>query len=198
VVTSPEAAVVLAAGVARCGGRWRGLAAVGAATAKALQAAGLEVTFAPSKATAKFLAAELPFQEEEEEKTVLYPASALAAATLETGLSDRGFEVQRVDAYTTLPAHWDAEAERLAQSATIASFGSPSAVKVWAERLQGTPAACIGETSATAATAAGCFTVVNFPEKPGIPGWTTAIIDTARNMSSNDQLENLKEEKNPQ
>ena len=108
VITSPEAARTFGDAAARSGvsmmrdARWRGfrLAAVGAATADALRAretGGWRDVHAPAKATAKSLAASLPRNESRPYENVLYPASALAARTLEDGLADRGFRVKRVD-----------------------------------------------------------------------------------------------------
>ncbi|KAH8056814.1 hypothetical protein JL722_7026 [Aureococcus anophagefferens] len=80
---------------------------VGAATADALRAretGGWRDVHAPAKATAASLAASLPRNESRPYENVLYPASALAARTLEDGLADRGFRVKRVDSYTTEPA----------------------------------------------------------------------------------------------
>lgn len=66
---------------------------------------------------------------------VLYPASAKAQKTLETGLQARGFEVRRLNTYDTVPASWNEDAKAAAAAATVAAFGSPSAVKTWAARM---------------------------------------------------------------
>lgn len=127
---------------------------------------------------------------------VLYPASARAQKTLESGLVARGFEVRRLNTYDTVPANWDEETRIRAAGATVAAFGSPSAVKTWASRLGvaredgkkgdqeggagvgGAFAACIGETSARACRQAGWPESTIFsPEKPGMDGWATAVGD---------------------
>ena len=99
----------------------------------------------------------------------------LAADAVELGLQSRGFGTRRLETYTTLPAAWAAEEEQRARGAAVVSFGSPSAVRAWAERA-GTSAvaACIGETSAAAARKAG-FARVLCPESPGVAAWAETI-----------------------
>ena len=174
-ITSPEAAgTFLEAWRASAQPAVR-VASVGAGTAKLLSAGGVEPAFVPSKATAKTLAAELPL-EAGVPPSVLYPASALAARTLEDGLRARGFETRRIDTYTTVGATWDGAAERAAAEAAVVTFASPSAVRIWAERA-GTAAAaiCIGETSAVEARGVG-FERVIFPEKPGVESWAECVV----------------------
>lgn len=139
--------------------------------------------------------------ESTELRRVLYPASAKAQKTLESGLAARGFEVRRLNTYDTVPAEWDAAAEAAAGGASVAAFGSPSAVKTWAARLGvavegegggggarggggggegagGALAACIGETSARACREAGWpESTIFYPEKPGMGGWAKAVED---------------------
>ncbi|CAN0195766.1 unnamed protein product [Ectocarpus sp. 12 AP-2014] len=129
---------------------------------------------------------------------VLYPASVKAQNTLESGLRTRGFEVRRLNTYDTVPATWDESAEAAAAGASVAAFGSPSAVKTWAARMGvvaagergagaegsgggkssggGALAACIGETSARACREAGwAESAIFYPEKPGMEGWAKAV-----------------------
>lgn len=147
VVTSPEAANVLAGAWESAGRPTLRVASVGVATAKALGSLGITSSFTPSTATGKSLAAELPY--EGDRPSVLYPCSALAADTVAEALSERGFDVTRLETYTTVPAEWAPEQEALARSAAVVSFASPSAARVWYERVGPTAvAACIGETSA--------------------------------------------------
>jgi len=100
VVTSPEAAKTFGDAALRSGlfmmrdPRWRGfrLAAVGAATAAALEArenGGFKEIYAPDTATARSLAASLPRNDGRAVERVLYPASALAARAEEAGLNAR-------------------------------------------------------------------------------------------------------------
>ena len=175
VITSPEAASVFLDAWRSCGRPPLSVASVGAATAQALAAAGLEASFVPSKATAKTLAAELPPHSTSPNAPVLYPCSARAQKTLENGLLARGMATLRVETYTTVGAEWDAEAKRRAAAATVVTFASPSAVKVWAERVgTAATAVCIGETSAAACREAG-FASVLHPAKPGVEAWAETV-----------------------
>jgi len=148
-ITSPEAAGVFVEARASCGDAAVAakVASVGAGTAQVLAGAGVPASFVPSKATGKTLAAELP--EPSGEGRVLYPASALAADVVANGLAGRGIPIDRIDTYTTVPAEWSEADLARASACAVVTFGSPSAVRVWAERV-GTAAAavCIGETSA--------------------------------------------------
>lgn len=194
VVTSPEAAKVLASA-------WIMpttnddnddttttqplIAAVGKATEKALEDAGITVSFCPSKATAETLAVELEPRNDKDDDTtttsVLYPASARAQKTLEVGLTQRGcFTVTRLNTYDTVTATWDETQKSIGTTrARIACFASPSSIKGW---LQNTNnhcdvfAACIGETSAKACLELGWDEDrIFYPEKPGLDGWISAI-----------------------
>ncbi len=173
VVTSPEAAGVLAEGWEAAGRPALPIATVGAATAQTLDSLGLSTAFTPSKATGKFLAAELPL--EPGRPAVLYPCSALAADTVCDVLSSRGFSVRRLETYTTLAAEWTAAEAAAARSASVVSFGSPSAVRTWHERAgAAATAACIGETSAAEARSLG-FARVVAPDSPGVEAWADTI-----------------------
>mmetsp|Transcript_20133 Transcript_20133/g.43288 ORF Transcript_20133/g.43288 Transcript_20133/m.43288 type:complete len:219 (-) Transcript_20133:74-730(-) len=173
VITSPEAAEVFLDAWRHARKPQMRIACVGAASAKVLKAAGLPTPFIPSKATAKTLAAELPL--DEAAMSVLYPCSALAATTLQDALEGRGFSVTRLETYTTVEAPWVEDATAAARAASVVSFASPSAVRVWQERA-GTSAVavCIGETSAQEARRLG-FAHVLFPESPGIEAWSETI-----------------------
>jgi len=188
VITSPEAASVFASAWIEVGRPQLGtVAAVGKATEETLTEFGIDVAFVPSKATAATLVKEMPPSkmavDEGRATTVFYPASAKAQDTLQSGLEERGFNVLRLDTYDTVPASWNAEQILLAQSATVACFASPSAVKAWLENTAEfeTPralASCIGETSATACRKHHWKEDnIFFPEKPGVDGWAMAVAD---------------------
>ncbi len=188
VITSPEAASVFASAWIEVGRPQLGtVAAVGKATEITLTKFGIDVAFVPSKATAATLVKEMPPSkmavDEGRATTVFYPASAKAQDTLQSGLEERGFNVLRLDTYDTVPASWNAEQTLLAQSATVACFASPSAVKAWLENTAEleTPralASCIGETSATACRKHHWEKDdIFFPEKPGVDGWAMAVAD---------------------
>ena len=178
VLTSPEAATVfIDAWTAAEKPLLAPLATVGAGTAAVLTAAGLEPGFVPSKATGKTLAAELPTLPASDGGAVLYPASALAADVVESGLQARGFSTVRINTYTTVPADWSEEEHARATAASVVTFASPSAVRVWAERAgTGAAALCIGETSAKAARSAG-FGDVRCPESPGVEAWADTVAE---------------------
>jgi uroporphyrinogen-III synthase len=176
-VTSPEAAKVLASEWDVVRDNPIPVAAVGKATEQALKSFGIPVAFTPSKATAKTLAAELAMKGEE--TTLLYPASAKAKSTLETGLKARGFEVTRLNTYDTVTATWSSEQKVTSQTVKIACFGSPSSVDGWLSNTENNNevfAACIGETSAEACRGHGWEeSRIFFPESPGIEGWVETI-----------------------
>ena len=185
-VTSPEAARVLATA-------WTNMdtlpsvAVVGKATQAALEKFGIPVDFCPSKATAKTLVGELPAKRDDGATTVLYPASAKAATTLQDGLADRGFVVTRLNTYDTTTATWTDDQKQLAKGMTVACFGSPSAVHGWlqnSDNNRNVLAACIGGTSATACRELE-FPESNifFPEKPGLPGWAQAVEDALQSLT---------------
>lgn len=175
-VTSPEAARVLAQA-------WNkdsvvtSVVAVGKATQATLEKLGLVVDFCPSKATAATLVEELPAKGEK--TTLLYPASAKAALTLEEGLTARGFQVTRLNTYDTVTATWNHKQKETAKSVQVACFGSPSAVEGWILNTNNNKevlAACIGETSAKACRKNEWPEErIFFPEKPGILGWAVSV-----------------------
>jgi uroporphyrinogen-III synthase len=179
-VTSPEAAKVLSTA-------WKGgadVVAVGKATQAALEEFGIPVAFCPSKATAETLVRELAAKQGV--TTVLYPASAKAAMTLQDGLEARGFSVTRLNTYDTVTATWSTEEQAMASTTQIVCFGSPSAVEGWLANTNNKKdilAACIGETSAEACRKFNFSEgQIFFPDKPGIPGWTTAVLEAMESL----------------
>ncbi|KAL7487449.1 hypothetical protein ACHAW6_013029 [Cyclotella cf. meneghiniana] len=195
VVTSPEAANLFASAWVEAGRPKLGvLAAVGKATGESLKENGLDVGFVPSKATAETLVQELPLSDaakiERRATTVLYPASAKAPGTLQNGLEGRGFSVTRLNTYDTVPASWTTDQLSLAESATVACFASPSAVKAWLKNTAAINkpraiAACIGETSASACRKEEWEeSAIFYPDKPGIDSWVLAVADALESISS--------------
>lgn len=197
VVTSPEAASIVVEAYAAAGrpSPPPRLAAVGDATSRVLTAAGLPVSFVPSVATGAVLVAELPSPPPPAlcdtpaaaAASVLYPASMRAGSGVADGLTARGYAVTRLDAYTTAPAVWGPDAMAAAAQVGVVSFASPSAVKAWVSNGgggvgggEGMPAdvaviaACIGETSAKAARAAG-FGRVMAAAEPGLDAWADVV-----------------------
>lgn len=194
-ITSPEAAKVMATAWIDAGRPKLGMvAAVGCATQESLKGFGIDVAFVPSKATAATLVKELPpsdaATEEGRATTLLYPASAKAQNTLQNGLEERGFTVERLNTYDTVPASWNDDQISLAQSATVACFASPSAVKAWLKNTAelDTPralASCIGETSAKACRSNEWEEEnIFYPEKPGVDGWALAVADALESLAA--------------
>ncbi|KAL3907876.1 MAG: hypothetical protein SGILL_008695 [Bacillariaceae sp.] len=179
-VTSPEAANVLASSWDVIRDNPLAVCAVGKATEKMLEKSGIPVTFVPSKATARTLAAELELISGDG-TTVLYPASARAKTTLQDGLASRGFDVTRLNTYDTVTATWTTPQIDLARRVTVACFASPSSIKGWLKNSGDNKdvfAACIGETSATACREHGWDeNRIFYPEAPGMEGWVQAIQD---------------------
>ncbi|KAJ7533367.1 hypothetical protein O6H91_13G045400 [Diphasiastrum complanatum] len=104
-VTSPEAASVFLQGWKTAGHPKVKIAVVGSGTREVFEQAeqngSLDVCFTPSKANAKCLAEELPRGPSNGE-TVLYPASIKASNEIESGLTVRGFNVTRLNTYSTV------------------------------------------------------------------------------------------------
>lgn len=174
VITSPEAAGVFSEAWKSCGTpKPARVACVGKGTAQSLSKSDIQVDFIPSKADGETLAAELPASSPPGQ--VLYPASELAANTVEKGLQARGFKTRRINTYTTVPAEWSEIDIELAKDAELVTFASPSAVRIWAERVgTAATAVCIGKTSAKKARELG-FEHVHFPEKPGVESWADTV-----------------------
>ncbi|XP_062100213.1 uroporphyrinogen-III synthase, chloroplastic isoform X2 [Humulus lupulus] len=190
VITSPEAGSVFLDVWKASGTPNVKVAVVGAGTAsifyEVLQSSkqSLNVAFMPSKATGKVLASELP-KNGNTKCTVLYPASLKASHEIEAGLSNRGFEVTRLNTYTTAPVH-DVDQMDLeeALSAPVVTVASPSAIRAWVNLIPkpdkwSNSVACIGETTASAAKKLGLRNVF-YPTHPGLEGWVDKILEALR------------------
>ncbi|KAK3425477.1 hypothetical protein EUGRSUZ_F02370 [Eucalyptus grandis] len=194
VITSPEAGSVFLEAWKAAGTPNVKVGVVGTGTAsifdKVMQRDGtLNVAFTPSKATGKVLASELP-RIGNKKCRVLYPASAKASTEIEEGLSNRGFEVTRLNTYSTIPvSHVDEIILNEALSAPVVAVASPSAVRAWLNLIQepeswNNSVACIGETTASAAKRLGLKKVF-YPKHPGLEGWVASILEALR---ENDRL----------
>ena len=129
-----------------------------------------------------------------------------AGSDLQEGLAARGFEVDRLNTYTTLPVprgDLPADAVAAARRASVVALASPSAAKAWLEVIAGggsdvndpsstsssssdsvcggVAAACIGSTTADAARKAG-FERVFAPEEPGLAGFVEAVVEALEEM----------------
>ncbi|MFC4554435.1 uroporphyrinogen-III synthase [Georgenia faecalis] len=160
-LTSPRALAVLAGGAAArgiaLGALTARVAAVGPGTAAALRGAGARVDLVPAgRSSAADLLAAWPVPPA---GRVLVPRSALAGPTLVDGLRARGWEVDDVVAYTTVPAPADpgAAAELRAGRVDVVLLTSGSTAAALLERY-GPPGAvvvAIGEPTARAARGLG-------------------------------------------
>ncbi|CAE6012383.1 unnamed protein product [Arabidopsis arenosa] len=187
IITSPEAGSVFLEAWRAASSPKVQIGVVGAGTARvfeeAMQSAEglLHVAFTPSKATGKVLASELP-EKVGKRSSVLYPASLKAGNDIVEGLSKRGFEVVRLNTYTTVPVQSvDTVLLQQAVSAPVLSVASPSAVRAWLNLIQNEEqwsnyVACIGETTASAAKRLGLKNVY-YPEQPGLEGWVESIME---------------------
>ena len=114
------------------------LAAVGPATAAALEAAGWKVRRIGEGDGAEGLVAAFRAAGDAAGARILYPASARARETLEDGLAALGATVERVEAYRTLAVALDAATCRTeVESGAVeaVTFASPSALEGLAEAL---------------------------------------------------------------
>jgi hydroxymethylbilane synthase len=174
VVTSASGAGALGDALARSGtdpstARW---AAVGEATAAALEARGIAPSFSPSRPTGAAIAAELPL---EPGARVLLARGDLADPALADGLVARGAAVDDVVAYETVEGP-DGSAALLAAvleegPLDAIVFGSGSAVRGLLaiaeaglrDELRATVAVCIGPSTGGVARAQGFGRVVEAP-----------------------------------
>lgn len=193
VITSPEAGLVFLDAWKAAESPNVQIGVVGSGTASVFQNIKqsndtlLKIGFLPSKATGAVLATELP--KSREGCTVLYPASVKASGEIERSLSERGFQVTRLNTYSTVPIH-EVNDVLLAEAALapVVAVASPSAVRAWAniilkfESWNGA-VACIGETSASAAREAG-LQKIYYPENPGFEGWVQSIMEALRSQES--------------
>lgn len=82
----------------------------------------------------------------------------------------------RLNTYSTVPAIWTESQQILARSVDIVTFASPSAVKIWSEKV-GTKftAVVIGPSSAKAANTCGYQRVVSPEGSKGLGAWADTI-----------------------
>jgi uroporphyrinogen-III synthase len=80
------------------------VAAVGPATAEALAEAGLDPDLVPAVHSARGLVEAFPTAAGGGSRRVLFPAADLAPRTIEEGFAEKGWDVQRVEAYRTVTA----------------------------------------------------------------------------------------------
>ncbi len=160
------------------------IAAIGPATARALQARGISVDYVPEQFLAEQIAAGLP---DAEGAAILLARADIADTRLVDGLQARGAVVDQFVAYRTLVADEDAAPlrQRLAAGEIdVVTFASSSTVRNLcqalgedaASLLAGTVIACIGPVTAGTAREFGIEPAVVAGEHT-IPGLVTAIRD---------------------
>ena len=144
-----------------------GVAVVGPATADALRMAGVEPDLQPAEHSARGLVEEFPagpVAGAGEGRRVLFPAADLAPATIPDGLSEKHWDVVRVEAYRTVPLSAPEPAVLArAGAADAVVFTATSSVQAFGalRTPEGAPVpvprhvVCIGPTTAEAARAAG-------------------------------------------
>lgn len=144
-------------------------AAVGPATAAALEEMGVRVAYVPKDYLTSALGGGLPT---DSGRKVLLLRSDAGAKSLVERLGERGFEVDDVPAYRTLPLSARLD-PRAVDGASFVVFASPSEVSGFQALLgqdeldkvaKKATAACIGPVTAEAARDAGFRSVV-FPEE---------------------------------
>jgi hydroxymethylbilane synthase len=186
VVTSANGAAAAAEALARVGrlparARW---AAVGPATARALERAGIPVGFVPARATGSDLGHELPLETGDR---ILLARGDLADATLPGILARRGADVTEVVAYTTIegpaasaPVLEAALAEGPIDALVLASGSAVRGLRLLTpasqvERVLATPAVCIGPVSAGVARETG-FRAVREAATPDPTALVRAVV----------------------
>jgi uroporphyrinogen-III synthase len=154
------------------------VAAVGPATADAVRAAGVEPDLVPSVHSAAGLVDAFP-PAEGVGRRVLFPAADLAPPTVAEGLRAKGWDVERVEAYRTVPLPPPEPATAAAFAACDAVvFLAGSSVRAFAAASLTPPpvVVCIGSATAAAARAAGLSGVLQAAEASP-EGMVAALVD---------------------
>jgi uroporphyrinogen III methyltransferase/synthase len=140
------------------------VAAVGPATADALRMGGVEPDLIPAEHWAQGLIEVFPERDQAGGGRVLFPCADQAPSTIPDGLGDKGWEVDRVEAYRTVDlAVADPALLEAAAGADAVTFTATSAIRAYLalRAADGTAVAvppyvvCIGLTTAENARALG-------------------------------------------
>ncbi|MBV8462975.1 MAG: uroporphyrinogen-III synthase [Acidimicrobiales bacterium] len=161
------------------------VAAVGPATADALRRTGVEPDLVPARHSAQGLVDEFPSPAPGDPgpPRVLFPGADLAADTLVEGLGRMGWDVERVEAYRTVPLDTpDPHLVARVAGADALVFGATSSVRAFSalRTAEGAPVPapglvlCLGPTTAAAVRAAGYDGVHEAPDAS--PGATVAVL----------------------
>lgn len=161
-----------------------GLAAVGAATASAVEARGGRVRVVGDGGGAQ-LAGALAREATLSDARILFPAASRASDQLSDALEAAGARVERVEAYRTVlhPPDGDRIRSDLEGGVDAVTFASPSAVDALDQALEGSlaaslgtrPAVAIGPTTASALEERGVLRVVVAAET-SLDGLVEAVI----------------------
>lgn len=182
VVTSRHGADRVAAAAAAH--RRVALAAVGRATAAGLEKlAGRPVDIVPNHQSAAGLVAEFP--PPGQRRRVLLAQGDRADDTVSSGLTERGYTVDSVDAYRTVLRTPTPEEHRVIASATAVAFASGSAAEAWAATFGPTTppnVVAIGPTTAAVATRSG-LEVTHIAADHSIDGLAAAVLDAVENSA---------------
>ncbi|MBD3334578.1 MAG: TetR family transcriptional regulator [Candidatus Eisenbacteria bacterium] len=186
VLTSRNGARALLDGIAPPAPVRPRVAAVGDATAEAIQMAGWPVDLLAAGRGGAALAEALRAREDLTGCRIAYPASQLARSELPQILHDAGAQVELIPAYRTLPpeVHELPEAQELHPGdLDIAVFASPSAAKHFRrlvpraeEILRRTDLVSIGATTSAALQAAGAVSVIE-AQQPSPSGLLDAVLE---------------------
>ncbi|HUY07775.1 MAG TPA: uroporphyrinogen-III synthase [Acidimicrobiales bacterium] len=104
------------------------IACIGLATKTALVDAGLRVDFLPSVAQAETLVREFPPPQSIPSRRAIFFAGDIARPVIEEGLTQRGYTVERIEAYATVRATVSPFVRHRAHDADAIIFTSPSTV----------------------------------------------------------------------
>ena len=155
-----------------------GVAAVGTATAAALAARGVVADLVPERSLAQALAQAFPRPPEARTSRVLLPQAAIADDALASGLAAKGWSVDVVEAYRTVPAAPAPDVVAAAAKADAVAFTSSSTVDNYVDAVgtSGAPpvVACIGPATAAAARRRGLDVSVVADEQ-SVDGLVAAI-----------------------
>jgi uroporphyrinogen III methyltransferase/synthase len=171
------------------------VASVGTATATALSERNIVADIIPirEQSTAGLLnimPAAGPISGRMETGRVLYPKAAGAPPTLADGLRKKGWLVDEVVAYKTVPASGDSgitpELIEMAKQADAITFASPSAVYAYLELTKDgkvpSVVACIGNTTANAARDSG-MAVDIVAEEQSAEGLVKGLVDFKKKLA---------------
>jgi len=189
IVTSANTANALAEGLSASGrtpsGRWR-CVAIGKATARALEDAGIAVAAVPDEAVSDRIAACLG---DVTGKRVLMPGSDIVRGKAAAEMRSLGAHVDEVVAYRTVAAQAEPAAlAELENGVDAVVFTSPSTARRFDEMTGGrfrqgtTIVACIGPVTAESATELG-YRVDLMPADHSMEGLVDSLVDYWRNVA---------------